>query len=100
MNKDILNTITIEDIKHPDMRLVAEQCGLDVAIKLYENMSGISISIPRNALREFQEKYILQHKSIYRTKELALMLNLTERTVEQIIIESKQKAQDTLFEVT
>lgn len=98
MNQDILNTITIEDIKHPDLRLIAERCGLEVAIKFYQNLRGITISIPNNALREFQESFILQNKSKYRTKELALMLSLNERTVEQIIIESKVKAQTNLFD--
>lgn len=99
MRQEILETLTIQDIKHQDLRMVAELCGLDVAIKLYQRMAGITISIPRNALREFQEKYILENRNTVRAKELALMLNLTERTVEQIIMESRQKAQDTLFEV-
>lgn len=97
MHPEILKTITLADITHQDMRLVAETCGIDVALALYSNLTGVTISIPRNALREFQERFIRENKHQFRAKELAVMLNLSERFVEQLVSGSR-KEQLPMFE--
>lgn len=90
MRDDILQLVTIEDIKHPDLLLVAETCGLSVALSLYKNLMGVGISIPKNALREFQESFIIENENRYRAKDLAIMLNMHERSVSQVLTANKK----------
>lgn len=85
MRDDILQQVKMEDIKHPDLRMVAELCGLSVALALFQKCAGVDILIAKNSLREFQEKYIIDNNNKYRAKELAIMLDMSERSVSQII---------------
>lgn len=90
MRDDILQLVTIEDIKHPDLRMVAELCGLSVALSLFQNCAGVDILIAKNSLREFQEKYIIANNNKFRAKELAIMLDMSERSVSQILATARK----------
>lgn len=79
--------VTIEDIPDGNMRLVADLCGLDVAVSLMKNLKGLTIAVPSNGFSEIEKKIILQEyqgdtKSL---KQLALRLDLNEQTIRAIL---------------
>jgi len=45
-NEKLLQDVELEDFKSTNMRLVAETCGIDIAIKLMQELSGIVIYVP------------------------------------------------------
>lgn len=83
--------ITIEDIPEGAMRLVADLCGLDVAVSLMQNMKGLTISVPSNGFEKIEKKIILdEYDGTTETlKKLALNLDLNEKTVRGILKDYK-----------
>ena len=81
MNDNWIKDITIDDMPNTDMRLVAEACGIDVAVKLLEEMGGIQLSIPKNGFKKVIAKCICDNYNGRNAKELALKCNVTERYV-------------------
>lgn len=79
--------ITIKDIPEGAMRLVADLCGLDVAISLMQNMKGLTISVPSNGFEKIEKKIILDEYdgNTETLKKLALNLDLNEKTVRGIL---------------
>ncbi len=84
----------IEDMPNQDMRLVAELCGLDVAISLLRNMSGVSIYIPKvesniNFIRRFVKRFYNGNNA----KIIAIELDIGERLVYKIVNELREKGE-------
>lgn len=102
MKLQLTELVTEEDIVQRDMRIVMEACGLDIALLLFQKLPGVNICIPHNALREFKERYIREHKNDYSAKQLGVMLDMSERQVYSIINRSRtsvtEASQDTLFQ--
>ncbi len=80
-------TVTIKDIPDGTMRLVADLCGLDVAVSLMQNMKGLTIAVPSNGFEKIEKKIILQNykNDTASLKRLALRLDLNEQTVRGIL---------------
>lgn len=78
--------VTIKDIPE-GMKLVADLCGLDVAVSLLQNMKGITISVPSNGFEKIEKKIILQEYdgTTITLRKLALNLDLNEKTVRSIL---------------
>lgn len=91
ISKLVLSEITVNDIKHNDLRMIAEELGLEVALSFYEKFAGINILVPFNALREFQVEYIKKNQNNLHTKELALRLGITDRMVQEVLFEQRKK---------
>ena len=83
--------ITINDIPEGSMRLVADLCGLEVAVLLMHNMKGLTISVPSNGFEKIEKKIILDEYdgSTETLKKLALNLDLNEKTVRGILKDYK-----------
>ena len=82
-NKDI--AITIEDMPNDDLLFVAKNCGIDVAVKMMLHLQGLSISIPRNALRKVIARYICEHYDGNNIKQLAVDCQVSIRQVYTIL---------------
>ncbi|WP_428562338.1 MAG: Mor transcription activator family protein [Solidesulfovibrio sp. DCME] len=77
---DFLNTVTPDDLEG-DIALVAEQCGIDVAVILVMKVGGTQLSVPRYALKRAAVRYIRAHYDGTNAKILALATGMTERFV-------------------
>ena len=79
--------VTANDIPDGIMRLVADLCGLDVAVSLMQNMKGITIAVPSNGFEKIEKKIILQEYTgnTADLKKLALKLDLNEQTLRRIL---------------
>ena len=79
--------ITIDDMPNQDMIDIARTCGIDAAIKLLQNFSGIRINIPSNGFTKIEKKIILDEYDGYAQtiKKLASRLGMTEKTVRDVL---------------
>jgi Mor family transcriptional regulator len=82
--------ITLEDMPNNDLKLVAEHCGIAVAITLIENMGGLSIYIPGEtfSFRKPMKRYIAKTWDGKNTKELARELGVSLKMIYKILQES------------
>ena len=80
---EITKIVRVEDMPSDDMRLVAESCGLDVALRLMQGVGGMSIYVPKNPFVILLERIIRQNEEI-NYKELAMATGMTERYVRNL----------------
>lgn len=93
-----------EDLKADDLpgdlQLVAQQCGIDVAVCLAEKMGSVSIYIrPVDGLvATKKEAYIRKHFNGGNHKELAIATGYSERWVYKILEGKKEDRQIGMFD--
>lgn len=75
-----------------DMQLVAQQCGVDVAVKLAEKMGSVRIYvIPiKRILAQKVGKYIIENFRGNNHKELAIETGVSESHVYDVLIRNKK----------
>lgn len=65
-----------------DTQIIYESCGLATLEKLWDgNLMGMSLHISTRPLFALKKAYIMRHYNGKNTKELALTLRLSERTI-------------------
>jgi Mor family transcriptional regulator len=93
----------IEEVLDKDMKLVYENCGLDVVINLLENLPSINIYVSRKSVTNAQTKYILSNLKDHDIKDLAVKVGCSEQQAYRVIrdnLRNPKKAinQKSLFE--
>jgi|GEM_PF-2320959 len=88
--EDFLATVTPEDLDG-DIGLVAEQCGVEVAVRLVMRVGGTQLSIPKYALKRAAIRFIRAHYDGTNVKTLALATGMTERFVYDAVASSPLK---------
>ncbi|MBP5202276.1 hypothetical protein J6Z39_09070 [bacterium] len=59
----IEKNITIDDMPTEDMRMIAERCGVDVALSVMLNLAGGRFFVPVNWSKRIAERYIADNAS-------------------------------------
>jgi Mor family transcriptional regulator len=95
-----LDGLTPEDLPEGDLRLVAELCGVDVAVSLAEHMGGVQLYVPSAAglISRKKHEYIVRHFDGSNCKELAVATGYSERWVYEILARRKGRKQPAVFE--
>lgn len=95
----IIEQLSIEDMPSDDMKLLAKYCGVDVAVKVMQNMGGLGIYVPKNPFPLIVER-ILRSQRNPDFKDIATNCNVTERYVRKIWskINAGNNRQNDLFE--
>ena len=75
----------LDDVLSGDVRLIAESCGIDVLIRLWEECPSLSLYISTVPLNEARRRYIRKHYTGSNAKELAAMLGVSDRFVFQTV---------------
>ena len=90
-----IREIEFEDLLNNDMALVYQECGIDVALSLWERLSGLNIYVSEKSLFEIKKRYIRtfhdpadQRGSI---KRLAAKLKCSEKFVAQALATTEEK---------
>jgi len=91
---EILAAVTLDDLQG-DLRMIAEACGIEVALELHAKCSSLKLYIPANALDEFKRRFIRENRKKHSPKHLAQMLAVSETYVYNILSEEKIKASQT-----
>jgi hypothetical protein len=77
MQKKIYDMIEPQDLT-PDMRLIAEVCGIDNARKILRDLGGTSVYIPKiTRLHSFVDRYMADNSGKER-KDIARELGVSE----------------------
>lgn len=101
MKQEWIEQLTPEDMPNRDMKMVAELCGVPVAINLIEQLQGVNVYVPKGGDMRMIRKLILKHYNGHNAKELALELKVTEAFVFKVMQDARGSAsasQLTIFE--
>jgi len=85
--KFVNENMTVDDMPTKDMKMIAESCGVDVAVRLMTKLrGGLHIYTPNCWQKKIIKKYILAnpHKSV---KEIANDVEMSETFVNKILNE-------------
>ena len=84
LHPDVVALIEPDQIEG-DLKLVAEQCGLDVAVRLHAGMAGCLVNVRKSAFKAAVERYVRQHYDGRNVQQLATRCGLTERAIYAIV---------------
>jgi len=80
-NLDWLDEIDFRSLLTGDMKLIADQCGMDVLKRLLVGVPKIHVYVSEKPLVEAQKRYIEKHYRQGNAKEIAAKLGVSERFV-------------------
>lgn len=87
-----------EDVKEnsgnfaPIYHELADLVGVEAAKKIWKNYAGLTVDFPRRLYsREYNTRFIRQHKNDMKPREIAQELDLSERRVRQVLHEIQQE---------
>jgi Mor family transcriptional regulator len=90
MLEELMSAITEADLPNEDMRLIAERCGLDVAVKILQELPGVAFFVPKNGFQKVLTAYIRHSYNGTNAKVLALATGMTERYVYEVVRQGHQ----------
>lgn len=90
IHPDLRAMVTEEDLSG-DMALVAQECGLDVALSLWAGMQGTTVSVPKSALKQAVTRFVRERYTGRNAAELAVQCGISERQVYVIVEEAPIK---------
>ncbi len=98
---EIWDEMRIEDISHSDFRMIAQEFGTDVMLRLIAMFKGSSLYFTDTYIRDFRLRYIRENKTSKTPRELARLLDLSEGYVYQLLRTLHLEAQQiNLFDET
>ena len=88
--KFVNENMTVEDVPGDDMKMIARECGIDVAIKVMLKLKGTRFFVPKNWQKKIVRKYILANpgKSV---KEFVRDTDMSDWFINDVL---NQKAED------
>jgi Mor family transcriptional regulator len=92
---DIAKNISLDDMPNGDMRMVAENCGIQTALLLMRELPALNIYIPSGWHKTIVERYIQKHHRKIDVKHLALSCGVSETFVYNVIRRTKEEAKQT-----
>lgn len=96
---EIWDEMQIEDIGNADFRMIAQEFGIDVMLRLIVMFKGTSLYFTETYVRDFRLRYIRENKTSKNPRELARLLDLSEGYVYEILRSMHLEAQQlNLFE--
>lgn len=89
----MLNLSWIKNLNNPehhlegDTRLIAEECGIESFIKLYEIFNKTSVNFSESHLKELKKQYVREYFNGNNAKLIARKLGVSQRFVYEILNE-------------
>ena len=82
--EDFLATVRPEDMEG-DLRDVAEHCGIENAVRLWNTFQGARLNIPKQALKKAAVRYIRAHYDGTNIVELVRATGFAERFIYEVV---------------
>lgn len=76
--EEYLKDITPNDFKSEDLKFIAEVMGVEMCLEIVKHLAGFPLNIPKNALDNFKNKYILEYYNGKNSRQLALETGFTK----------------------
>ena len=85
--KPWMDSITVEDLPNDDLKFVAVNAGMRCALTLILSVPGLTVCIPRNALKLVKERHILNEYdgTKFSLNKLAVECEVSQRHVYKIL---------------
>lgn len=101
-NEYVSKNATIEDMPNDDMTLVAQECGMEVAIKLLKNCKGMVLNVPKFGFKNLIDRYIKENYKPGLANRIALKCGCSQRYVYEVmeIDPEEEKRQARLWDET
>lgn len=82
-----MDNVTPNDMPNEDLKYVAEKAGLKQALLLIFLLPGLTLNIPKNALKKLKERHIINEYdgTRYTLNRLAVECDLSQRYVYKLI---------------
>ncbi|OGI25437.1 MAG: hypothetical protein A2287_03430 [Candidatus Melainabacteria bacterium RIFOXYA12_FULL_32_12] len=80
-------SLTIEDLPSEDLKIVADLYGVEFALKLMNDLPGVIINVPSNALKKIRNRYICRNYDGSKKSRMTLALecDVTEGYIKRIV---------------
>jgi len=91
---DWLKDIDFYDLLDGDAALIADSCGVDILIKLLEELPSITLYLSTKPLTEARKRYIQKYYDGRNTKQLARLLNCSERFIFEAVAGQRKGIRD------
>jgi hypothetical protein len=90
------SNLTIDDLPNEDIRIIADFYGIEFALKLLNDLSGVIINIPSCALKKIRNNYICRNYDGTKKScmSLALECGVTEAYIKRIVWLNKNRKPD------
>ena len=88
---DWLSEIEFMDLLTNDTALIAEYCGVEVLLRLWENLPSMNLFISTKPLTEAKKRYVRKFYGKIEVKKLAATLNVSERFVYECVSSTEEK---------
>jgi Mor family transcriptional regulator len=82
---DRLKDITIDDMPNEDMRLVAETCGLSVAVKLLRTCGGAKLYVPKLSSKRLIDRKIVEEFNGGNVRRLRSRYGVSKRYIYNVL---------------
>jgi hypothetical protein len=80
---------TQDDLPNDGMRWLADEIGMEAAVRVIVNLAGTALYAPVTAKTALKRKYAQKHYDGHNSRRLALQLDVAERTIFKWIGESE-----------
>ena len=93
-----MQNVTSDDMPNDDLKFVAENAGVKSALILILLLPGLTVNIPKHALKSLKERYILKEYdgTKFTLNRLTIECGLSQRYVYNLIKRNlQQKKKDT-----
>jgi len=81
------NNLSMNDLPNEDIRIIADYYGIDFAVKIMNDLPGLIINIPSNALKKIRNNYICRNYDGTKKSrmKLALECDVTEAYIKRLV---------------
>ena len=87
----MLNLSWIKTVTNPehhlegDTRLIAEECGIESLIKMYEIFNKTSVNFSESHLKDLKKQYVREYFDGNNAKQIARKLGVSQRFVYEVL---------------
>ncbi|HOW51789.1 MAG TPA: Mor transcription activator family protein [bacterium] len=94
------SNMTLDDLPNEDLRMVAQDLGMDTALRLLRGFGGMVLSVPKTGLQKAGERYIKEFYGRLNVRQLVRETGICERQIYYILNGKQNEAsQASLFDM-
>lgn len=95
--------MTVDDMPNEDMKFLAVNCGVDIAITVMEKLGGSRFFVPNQWSKYIAERFIRERSGEFSVRELVVITGQSDTFINKILnqkaYDGQIKNQTSLFEM-
>ena len=81
----LIKKMGIDQMPNDDLKVVAKECGTDVALALLKNLPGAVINIPKRAFNKVADQFVIGNFNGHNAKQLARVCGYSLNHIYRIV---------------